>query len=125
MNTRRSELKTPFVRMWSDSSMRYDWPSNTTNQRQPVMVGPEVQPPNTTTTCALVFPTCACCGRAACGCTKGKIAGSTAWDFAALDVKVKVGRLLCDELITHTHRHTHRHLLGGATSKSRVYTCVS
>jgi hypothetical protein len=98
MDAARSQLRAPYVRMWSDTSYVYDWPNST---RQTV-VGPMLLPPNTTETCRLNFPNCTCCPKAGCPCCTnptpwgspvdsqpGRIAETTSWDFRALDVQVK------------------------------------
>ena len=53
------------------------------------VVGPAALPPNNTQTCELHFPNCSCCPKADCGCTGGRIANTTSWDFRALDIQVQ------------------------------------
>lgn len=92
MDAARSQLRAPYVRLWSDTSYVYDWPGST----RKTVVGPAASPPNTTQTCTLHFPTCACCPQSDCACTatyngapvRG-VARSTSWDFSALDIQVQ------------------------------------
>jgi hypothetical protein len=70
----------------------YDWLASS----RTTVVGPEYDPPNNTETCRLHFPNCTCCPAADCGCIHGgstgsqvhRIAATTSWDFAALDIQV-------------------------------------
>jgi hypothetical protein len=84
LNARRSDLGSPLIRLWSDTSYVYSWPNST----RKTIVGPAALPPNTSHTCRTLFPACACCPLADCACTAGRIATSTSWDFSALDVQV-------------------------------------
>jgi hypothetical protein len=84
LNARRSDLGSPLIRLWSDTSYVYSWPNST----RKTVVGPAALPPNTSHTCRTLFPACACCPRADCACTAGRIAATTSWDFRALDVQV-------------------------------------
>lgn len=99
LNAGRAALASPHVRLWSDTQYIYDWPDNSSRT---TVVGPAALPPNTSATCATLFPSCACCPRADCNCCSGtqvnsptsnrcadRISTGTSWDFAALDVQVK------------------------------------
>ena len=67
LNAGRAALASPHVRLWSDTQYVYDWPSSP----RTTVVGPAALPPNTTATCAVLFPACACCPRADCDCCAG------------------------------------------------------
>ena len=84
LSARRSELRSPYVRLWSDTSYVYSWPAST----RKTVVGPAALPPNTSHTCRTLFPSCNCCPAADCPCCAGRIAEKTSWDFAALDIQV-------------------------------------
>jgi hypothetical protein len=98
MDAARAQLRSPYVRLWSDSSYVYDWPNST----RKTVVGPMLLPPNTTETCRLNFPNCTCCPAVDCACCTApmrwggaadsqlaRIAANTSWDFRALDIQVK------------------------------------
>ena len=98
MDSARAQLRSPYVRMWSDTSYVYDWPNST----RKTVVGPMLLPPNTTETCHLNFPNCTCCPAKDCAwCTTPtqwggmadpqteRIAENTSWDFRALDIQVE------------------------------------
>ena len=92
MDAARSQLRAPYVRLWSDTSYVYDWPGS----MRKTVVGPAASPPNNTQTCTIHFPTCACCPQADCACTATYngapvtgVAHNTSWDFRALDIQVQ------------------------------------
>ena len=97
MNAARSQLRAPYVRLWSSTDYQYFWPNGSSR----TIVGPEALPPNNTETCRLHFPNCTCCPRADCACIHkppgtvpsyagggAMIAQTTSWDFRALDIQV-------------------------------------
>ena len=82
MNARRSELATPFVRLWWDSGVEFDFNfsdpgqfSNFSGGDPSATVG---RPP------LYANPEQCCAGRAEPGCEPGRCT----WDFRAMDVKV-------------------------------------